>query len=372
MPHPMTKKGSLMSRWRCILFLLTAAAFAGCSSRTSTEAILIGHIAPLDKPAGDHAKQGILLAVEEVNEDDKVGSQRVAVLHVDTHGDGAIAQAEAVRLVTINKVVGLLVNAEPDRVERMGKELEPYSVPLLTTNSLSTAPAAENLFALNLTAAQQGGLLARFAAEHLKPACVAVLADQRSAPGLAFASAFVKESSKDGTPRYERYTFENTAAIADQVSRVKKLQAEAIVFAGTAADLPALRAALQNAEVRAPLLFGGDDFSAIPADAREDVYVATGFSPEKVAADQDFLRKYRDRFHATPDIHAALAYEAIRTMCKALNQTKTMTGQELRKELIDTPSFPGLLGSLSFEKDRTVRRTSLILQWKDGQAQVVP
>ena len=42
-----------------------------------------------------------------------------------------------------------------------------------------------------------------------------------------------------------------------------------------------------------------------------------------------------------------------------------------RKELMDAQSFPGLLGPLSFEKDRTVRRTSVILHWKDGQAKVV-
>ncbi|HEY1859263.1 MAG TPA: ABC transporter substrate-binding protein, partial [Gemmataceae bacterium] len=316
------------------VYLLVAALVAGCSSRASTEPILIGHIGPLEKPAGEHAKQGISLAVEEVNEGDKVGGQKLAVLHVDSHGDGTIAQAEAVRLITINKVVGLLVDAEPGRVERIGKEAEPYNVPVLTPDVLSAAPAAENVFAFNLTAPQQGGLLARFTAEHLKPARVAVVADQRRATDLAFASSFVKEIPKDGPIRVEQWTFENTAAFPDLASRVKKMQPEAVVFAGMGADLPALRSQLQNVELRTPVLFGGDDFTAIPPDSREDVYLATGFAPEKVAADQDFVRKYRDRFHETPDIHAVLAYEAIRTMCKALNQTKLMTGQDLRKELI--------------------------------------
>jgi ABC-type branched-subunit amino acid transport system substrate-binding protein len=359
-----------MSRRRNLVLPLLAFVLAGCSSRSATEQILIGHIAPLDKPAGEHAKQGIVLAVEEVNEGDKVGGQKLTVLHVDTHGDGTIAQAEAVRLVTINKVVGLLVDAEPGRVERIGKELEPYNVPVLTPDVLSAAPAADNLFAFNLTAAQRGGHLARFTAEHLKPARVAVLADQRSAIDIAFASSFVKEIPKDGPVRVEQWTFENTAVFPDLASRVKKMQPEAVVFAGMGADLPALRGQLQNAELRAPILFSGDDFMAITSDSRENVYLATCFAPEKVAHDQEFIRKYRDRFRETPDIHAALAYEAIRTMCKALNQTKLVTGQEMRKELIDTPSFPGLLGPLSFEKDRTVRRTSVILHWKDGQAKV--
>jgi branched-chain amino acid transport system substrate-binding protein len=360
-----------MLRGHCLGLVLIAFVLAGCSSRSATEQILIGHIAPLDKPAGEHAKQGILLAVEEINEGDKVGGQKVTVVHVDSHGDGANAQAESVRLVTINKVVALLLDSDQGRVERIAKELEPYGVPVLTPDVLSAAPAGENLFAINLTAAQQGSLLARYAAERLKPARVAVVGDQRSATGMAFASSFVKEIPKDGPPHVEQWTFENITAFPDLASRVKKLPPEAIVFAGMGTDLPALRGHLQNADLRMPILFSGDDFSAIPPDAREDVYLATGFAPEKVAADQDFVRKYRDRFHETPDIHAALAYEAIRTMCKALNQTKLMTGQELRKELMDAQSFPGLLGPLSFEKDRTIRRTSVILHWKDGQAKVV-
>jgi hypothetical protein len=47
-----------------------------------------------------------------------------------------------------------------------------------------------------------------------------------------------------------------------------------------------------------------------------------------------------------------------------------MTSQELRKELTDTASFPGLLGPLTFEKVRTIRRTSLVLHWKNGQATI--
>jgi branched-chain amino acid transport system substrate-binding protein len=354
-----------------LVYLIAALTLAGCSSRSGTEAILIGHIAPLDKAAGEHARQGIALAVEEVNEGDKVGGQKVAVLHVDSRGDGAIVQAEAVRLVTVNKVVGLLVDSEPDRVERIAKELELSTVPVVTPTMLSAAPAAENLFAFNLTAPQQGRVLARFAAEHLKPARVATIADQRSAAGMAFAAGFAKEFAKDGSPRVEQWTFENAAALADLVNPIKKLQPEAIVFAGSGADWPGICTQLHEADLRVPMLFG-DDFGAIASNARENVYSATSFAPEKVAVDQDFVRKYRDRFHETPDVHAALAYEAIRTMCKALNQTKTMTGQELRKELLDTASFPGLLGSLSFDKDRTIRRPTVILHWKDGQAKSVP
>jgi branched-chain amino acid transport system substrate-binding protein len=351
-------------------FLFTALLLAGCSSRSGSEPILIGHIAPLSTPAGEHTKQGILLAVEEVNEGDKVAGQKVTVLHVDSRGDAAVAQAEAVRLAGVNKVAALLIDAEPGTVERAAKELETYAIPLFTPAVLSAPPSGENLFAVNLTAPRQGRALARYTAQQLKPGRVAVLADSHTTGGMALAAEFVKEMPKNG-PRVEQWSFEKPAEFPDLAARIKKMQPDAVLFAGSPADLPALRTQLQNAEVRGPMLFGGDDLAAIPAEAREDVYLATCFAPEFDDVDKDFVRKYRDRFHEAPDIHTALAFESSKLLFKAMNQAKTATGAAVRKELVESDSFAGVTGSLSFAKDRVAKRPALIVHWKDGQAKVV-
>jgi len=57
---------------RELALLLATFCLTGCSHRTSSEPILIGHVAALsgpDKAAGDHAKQGIALAVDHRAED---------------------------------------------------------------------------------------------------------------------------------------------------------------------------------------------------------------------------------------------------------------------------------------------------------------
>jgi branched-chain amino acid transport system substrate-binding protein len=168
----------------------------------------------------------------------------------------------------------------------------------------------------------------------------------------------------------EQWTYDNPAGLGDLIPRVKKMQPEVVLFAGEVGDLPALRGHLQNADLHGPLLVGEDTFATIPLDARDNVCLATCFAPEAVAEGQDFVRKYRERYHEAPDVHAALAYEAIRTMCKAMNQNKGTSGPDVRKELAGAESFPGVIGPLSFAKDHTVRRPALVLQWKDGQATV--
>jgi branched-chain amino acid transport system substrate-binding protein len=346
---------------RFSVFLFTALLLAGCSSRSGNEPILIGHIAPQNTPAGEHAQQGILLAVQEVNDGDKVAGQMVKVLHVDSHADPAVAQAEAVRLAGVNKVAALLIDAEPGTVERVGKELEPYGIPVLTPVVLSAPPSGENLFTVNLTAPRQGRALARYTAQQLKPTRIAVLSDQRSADAMALSAAFVKELPKNG-PGVDQWNVDKPADFPDLIARAKKAQPDALLFAGSPTDLPALRTQLQTADIHGPILFGGDDLSAIPAEAREDVFLATSFAPDSDEVDKDFVRKYRERFHEAPDVHAALAYESTRWLFKAMNQAKTPAAVAVRKELVDSDIFG---------KERMAKRPVLIVHWKDGQAKVV-
>src|SRR6516162_7241350 len=96
---------------RLLLALAIPLAFAvlGCSGKSTTEPIWIGHIATItgpDKAAGEHARQGIQLAVEEANQDDnRILGRKVMVRHANAKPDGDGAEAQAVRLVSINKVV---------------------------------------------------------------------------------------------------------------------------------------------------------------------------------------------------------------------------------------------------------------------------
>jgi branched-chain amino acid transport system substrate-binding protein len=341
-------------------FVLATLLLASCSSRSGNEPIFIGHIAPLGTPAGEHATQGILLAVEEVNNGEKVAGQKVTVLHVDSRSDPAAAQAEAVRLAGVNKVAGLLIDAEAGAVERVAKELESYTIPVLTPSVLPGPPSGENLFAVNLTAARQGRALARYTVQHLKPARIAILSDQRSSGDVALAAAFVKELPSDGS-RVEQGNFEKSTELSDLVTRVKKAGVDAVLFAGPAAELSPLRTELQKADLRGPVLFGGEDINSVPADAREDVYLATGFAAESEEA-KDFATKYRDRFHEAPDIHAALAYESAKMLFKAMNQAKPPSGAAVRKELAESDAFG---------KDRLAKRPAFIVHWKDGQAKIV-
>ena len=103
--------------------LLGCLSLTGCYHRNESETVFVGHIAPFsgrDKAVGEHAKQGITLAVEEINNSENQNSNgRIAVLHVDSLGDPEALQPEAVRLITVNRVTALLGGQTWETAERL-------------------------------------------------------------------------------------------------------------------------------------------------------------------------------------------------------------------------------------------------------------
>src|SRR5262249_25724054 len=96
----------------CITSILLLSA-SGCHRKSAPEIIRVGHVTSLrgpDKESGEHARQGIALALEEAQGSEGTinDNRRVEVVHVDTGGDLKAVEPAAVRLVAVNRVVALL------------------------------------------------------------------------------------------------------------------------------------------------------------------------------------------------------------------------------------------------------------------------
>src|SRR5438132_3170893 len=142
-----------MRRLVLVCGIMLTGALTGCSSRVSSEPIAIGHVAPLsgpDKAAGEQAKQAILLAVEAVNgTESSVLGRRIEVRHADTHGDLEALGNEAVRLITVNRVVALLGGSDAEQADRLSRATQPYGVPVVTGGPVLPAAGVENIFSVS-------------------------------------------------------------------------------------------------------------------------------------------------------------------------------------------------------------------------------
>jgi branched-chain amino acid transport system substrate-binding protein len=363
------------SALRCAswLTILGAAclAFAGCQSGASPPPITLGHVSNVSAVdgVGQRAQKGIDLALKEAadaNLAEALDGRRLQVRHTDTRGQVDAYESQAVRLVSVNRVAGLIGGRTPDQVVALDRS----HITVVSPCGVRPAGVSDLVFAIGMRPAQQAFVLARYAAEDLKIADVMIVTDERREELVSVADAFARQfaqawqamakTAKTTTVRY------NKDAKWDEVAAriVERKSAGAVVFAGAARDWLELR---RKQAITVPLLFAGEDSDAAnlePGAVKETVYHATAFAPDPDAPrTQAFIRKYRDGFKEDPDLAAALGYEALQLYAAALKEiSPAFTTEKLLSALRGTKDFPGLAGPLTMTADQHVRRPLYILR----------
>ncbi len=361
-------------------WLLATLLLAGCTPSAPNDAIVVGQLVPLSEPnkqLGEHARQGVALAVEDANAGgEKVNGRRVEVVSVDDRGPPSAAGDQAVRLIAVNRAAALLGGLNCERAEQIARAAQPYGVPLVTPSPLPSPLAAETAFSTCPPPSHQGRVLARFAAEELKVKHVAVLFDARGGIYPGVASAFVREFAQ-GDRQTEQFRYGSDAELAELAGRAAKAKPDGVLIAAPVADFVKLRAGLDKAEFKGPLLFGGEETAwpalAGEADAAKGVYAATTFAAEGLTpAGQEFAGKYRERFKEEPDLYAAAAYDGARLLFEAMRRAKSSEPERVRPALADAGTFDSVTGPLTIDKeDHSARRPLFVVRQEEGQAKLV-
>jgi len=80
----------------------------------------------------------------------------------------------------------------------------------------------------------------------------------------------------------------------------------------------------------------------------------------------EFVQKYKDRFGATPDGMAALAYDAARVLADSLKRAKSTKGNDLRDAIAATKNFQGVTGMITIGPDRNALGKKLVIEEVKG------
>ena len=82
------------------------------------------------------------------------------------------------------------------------------------------------------------------------------------------------------------------------------------------------------------------------------------------------LRRYEERFHEPPDLHAAQSYDAARLLFEAMQCASAPSREALRKELAHQEEFDSVTGRVHW-KDRQPRRRVFLMVVKNNQPKIV-
>jgi branched-chain amino acid transport system substrate-binding protein len=302
------------------------------------------------------------------------GLRPIIVLHVDVR-EGQDPEPPAVRLITVNKVVGLLADLNVAQTDKVAAVAGSYGVPLVTPVGSPGRALGNCVFHTGLAPQAAGRALARFAATDLKARRTAVFVDGNDPKdpdaGLwaAGASAFTREFLKRGGAIAAERSYRTKDELGQLMAAVPPPPPSANLLAGLAADVGGLEAA------RSPILFAGDEGAVhelASASPPAVVYLATAFAEDDPAPRaREFVARYRQRFGESPDVHAALAYEGTRLMIEAVRQCQSVEAGKVCEALAKIKDFQSLAGPFRWGEDLWAVRTAIILEIDKGRVKEV-
>jgi len=378
--HLRRQHGKRRSGLLPLFFLVLIASAFSCSSQQTAidrSLVRIGFFGDLSGPTynyGESARNGVLMAAEEINQAGGINGHRIDVVFEDDKGSPEAAAQLTGRLIENYQVVAIIGAGASGNSLAAAPKAQVAKVPLIAPSSTNPAvtQVGDFIFRACYIDAFQGEVMAKFAANTLKARKAAVMLDFNSPYSRGLTDYFeysfarlagnivAKQSYKQGDADYR-----------GQLSAIKAANPDVIYIPGYYGDVALIAKQARQLGLDVPLL-GADGWDApelweLGGDALNDSYISNHYSADDPAPNiQKFVQDYRQRYrNLTPDAHAALAYDALRFLAEAIQRAGSTEGQKVRDALAGTKNFNGITGSISMDRDRNAVKSAVILKLLD-------
>lgn len=361
------------------IFLLIALLASSCSEPGSLsaqrEATLGKH--PEDAVIGvawpfatrnDGFKEGLELALEEINRDGVMGRQIRLVQEDDQSSVTAglaIAQAFADN-ANMAAVIGHRSSAVAVPAARAYENAGLLLLAPSATSPSLTEPGNQLVFRLIPNDIQLGTDMAAYAqAQGYRNIAIFYANDEY---GRGLANSFEDSAKSYQLQIIDRVAdYKNSVELKQLAAKWKLLGCDAVFIAHTMPAGADFIVQLRAAGLDVPLM-GGDGMDAqdllkIAGPAAENTVVASIFNP--YAADeivQSFVRKYRDKYGEEPRKYAAQAYDALHLLAKAAEMANSWKPADIAEVLRDQSAWQGAAGTRSFDAVGEVQRMPSVLK----------
>jgi len=103
-------------------------------------------------------------------------------------------------------------------------------------------------------------------------------------------------------------------------------------------------------------------------DAVEDLYTLVVFHPLSPKPEvQAFVKEFKSRYSSTPNMFAAVAYDAIGLMADAIERAGSTDRGAIRDAMANTTNYPGVTGSIKFTEVGDVLKEYTRVQIRNGE-----
>jgi branched-chain amino acid transport system substrate-binding protein len=372
-------KHKLWSLVFCFLFLV---AFTHCNNKgnsttTQSDEIVVGEFGSLTGTTatfGISTRNGVELALDEINKAGGVLGKKVRVIVEDDQGRPEEAQTVVTKLVNKDRVVAVLGEVASSRSLAAAPVCQSNRIPMITPSSTNpkVTQVGDYIFRVCFIDPFQGFVMAKFAANSLKLNRVAILRDIKNDYSVGLADVFQENFQKmNGKIVADESYSEGDTDFSAQLTAIKSQNPQGIFVPGYYTEVGLIARQAKKLGLNVPLM-GGDGWDSpklweIGGEALNDCYYSNHYSVNDPSpAIQKYVGDYKKRYNQVPDALSALGYDAARILVEAFRKAGTTDPAKVRDALTQIKEFPGVTGKITIDKDRNAVKPAVVLKIKDG------
>lgn len=380
-----------MKNWKNVLkaaafgLMMTAACagLAGCGEKlqgeTSGKTAKVGFINGVSGGVASYGlaeKEGLDLAVEEVNREGKV---HMEVEMVDTKGNVQQAVSAAQKMISAKKVIviGPLISGE---YKAVGPLFQKAKIPLLgaATTAEGLMDMGDYMFRNCVPESKNIPQTVKKTQALLGYKKVAILYSHNNEHQVSAYKIFKKSLEEAGVDIVDTETFaDKDTDFSAQLTRIQHTNPDAVVVAGYYQEGGLILKKMRDMGMNQPVLgdngFVSPELVKIAGPAADNVYVSSMWSPDRNSeATREFVKNFRAKYGHEPDNFAACAYVSGKLAARAMENAGTTTdSRKVRDALANIKNFESAVGPMTFNNSGDPEVDLVLLKIENGQYKAV-
>lgn len=246
---------------------VTADQAASSQILSAGRELIIGEIGSLtgnEATFGTSTRDGIELAVRQINQSGGIKGHTVRVKVYDDQGKAEEAAAAITKLITEDHAIAILGEVASSRSLAAAPIAQRYQVPMISPSSTNpkVTQVGDYIFRVCFIDPFQGYVMAKFASTYLKAHTAAILRDVKSDYSIGLADVFTRSFKAAGGTivRDEAYSG-GDVHFKSQLTALRSIKPDVIFIPGYYTEVALIARQARELGIEAPLL-GGDGWDS--------------------------------------------------------------------------------------------------------------
>lgn len=326
---------------------------------------------------GNAEKEGIKLAVDEINEAGGILGKQIELVEKDNKSDANEAATVAANLTTNDKVVAIIGPATSGAVKATIPNMTKVGIPLVTPSATDDAitiqggTVQEYIFRACFQDSFQGIILAKYAQENLGAEKAVILGDNSSDYAIGLTEAF--KETYTGEIVLEENFIAGDKDFQAVLTKIKNKDFDVLYLPGYYTEAGLIIKQAREMGIEQPII-GADGFGNVKlvetagAENVSNVYYTGHFSTEAPATDkvEPFVKAFEETYGKAPSSFNALGYDAVYMIKQAIEEQDSADSAAITEGLATLTDFEGVTGLITMDADHNPEKSAVVLGLTEG------